>query len=61
LLQVIRHMLGQQNVPGIAAIHDSLRYIDASAGNVRLFIQVGNFADRTAVNPHPHPKFRMFF
>ena len=36
LFQIIRHMLRDQDVPRIAAIHHPLRDVDAGAGNVRL-------------------------
>ena len=42
---------------GIAAIHHSLRDVDASPGDIRLFVQIGDFIDRAAVNSHSHPKF----
>ena len=54
-------MLRKQDVPGIAAIHHPLRDVDASAGNVGLFVQISDFIDRAAVNAHPHLKFGMIF
>src|SRR5437667_3841887 len=59
LLPIIRDMLADQNVSGIAAIHHSLRDVDASASDIRLFVQIGDFVDRAAVNSHSHPKFGM--
>ena len=59
MFQVIRYMFGKKNVPGIAAIHHSLRHVDASAGDVRLFVYIGDFVHRAAVNAHAHLKFRM--
>ena len=34
LLQVLGHSLREKNVTGIAAIHHSLRHVDACAGNI---------------------------
>ena len=34
-LQVLSHMLGEEDVPGIAAIHHPLRHVDAGARHVR--------------------------
>ena len=36
--EILGDMPGEQNVAGIAAIHHSLRKVNARAGNVRLFI-----------------------
>ena len=38
LFQVFADMLGDQNVSGIATIHDSLRHVDASPGDIRLLV-----------------------
>src|SRR5436190_14812092 len=57
LLQVLGDMFRKQNVSGIAAIHYSLRDIDAGAGDVRLLVQIADLVNRTAVNPHPDAKF----
>ena len=45
----------------ITAIHHPLCDVDAGARDVGLFVQIGDFVDRTAVNSHPDPKFGMFF
>ena len=34
LFQVFRHMLGKQDVTGIAAIHDPLSHVNSSPGNI---------------------------
>ena len=52
-------MFGEQNVSGIAAIHHPLRDVDSGAGDIGLLVHIGDFADRTAVNSHAHPKFGM--
>ena len=51
--------LREEDVTGIAAIHHSLRDIDAGAGDVGLFVQISDFVDRAAVNAHPDLKLRM--
>ena len=61
VLQVVGDTPGEKNVSGIAAIHHPLRDVDAGAGNVGLFVQVGDFIDRAAVNSHSHVKFGMIF
>ena len=59
LHQIIRHVLGEKNVPGVAAIHHPLRHVDAGPGDVGAPAHVGHLAHRSAVNAHPHRKFRM--
>ncbi len=55
--QIIRHMLGEKNVAGVAAIHHPLRHVDAGPGDVGASAHVGHLAHRSAVNAHPHRKF----
>jgi hypothetical protein len=52
LRQVVRHTATQKNVPVIAAIHDSLRRINSTTGNVELFINIPDQLYKTAVNTH---------
>ena len=59
LLQVIGDAFGNKDVSGIATIHHALRDVDSRSGNVRLFVQVGNFIYRAAVNAHADVQFRM--
>src|SRR2546430_1592994 len=54
MLQVIGDTFGEKNVAGIAAIHHALGDIDAGAGDVRLFVQVSDVIDRSAVDSHSH-------
>src|SRR5262249_47739582 len=58
--QVFGDMLGEENVAGIATIHDTLREIQASAGEIRSFVYIDNAANWPAVNPHPKLQARMF-
>jgi hypothetical protein len=59
LLQVFRHMFGEQNVAGITAIHHPLGHVDARAGNIGAAVHIGHFAHRPAVNSHPHRYLRV--
>ena len=52
-------MLGEKNVPGVAAIHHPLRHVYPGAGDIRLFVQIGDRINRTAVDSHSDPKFGM--
>src|SRR5437763_2881645 len=61
LFQIVGHMLGEQNVTGITAIHYPLRDVDSGSGDIRLLIEITDFIDRAAVNPHAHPQFGMTF
>ena len=58
--QIIRHVLGEEDVPGVAAIHHPLRHVDAGPGDVGPPTHVGHLAHRPAVNAHPHRNLRMF-
>src|SRR5207302_7357473 len=57
LLEIFSHMLGDENVTRVTAIHHSLRDIDSSSGNVRATTYVHYAADRSAVNPHTQLEF----
>ena len=57
--QIIRHVLREENVPGVAAIHHPLRHVDAGPGDVGAPAHVGHLAHRSAVNAHAHGKFRV--
>ncbi len=58
--QIIGHMLGEENVASVAAIHHALRHVDAGPGDVGAPAHVGHLAHRSAVNAHAHRKFRVF-
>src|SRR6516225_3261212 len=57
--QVLRHMMGEKDVTGVAAIHDPLRYVDAASSYVRAFVYVHHTTDRSTVNAHPHLQTRI--
>jgi len=52
LHQIVRHVLGEEDVPGVAAIHHPLRHVDAGAGDVGSLIDIDDFIDRAAVDSH---------
>ena len=54
LRQVPSDPLREKNVIDVAAIHHPLRYINAGAGKVSVAVNINDFADGPAVNPHAH-------
>ena len=61
LLQIFRDSFREQDVPAIAAIHHSLRHVDAWPGDIRAPTDIGYLADRAAVNTHSHWEVGMCF
>src|SRR3954451_17624406 len=59
LRQVVGHVLRQQNVAGIATIHDSLGDINASSREVWSIVNVFDLINRSAMNPHANRAVRM--
>ena len=57
--QIIGHVLGEEDVPGVTAIHHALRHVDAGAGDVGAAGHVGHLAHWSAVNAHADGKLRM--
>jgi hypothetical protein len=55
LTQVLRYVRGQKNMPGITAIHHTLRNIDSRTGYIRFLVNINNSVDRAAVDSHPQP------
>ena len=58
MFQIFRHVFTQQNVTSVAAIHHSLRDVDACAGDIGALIYVADFVHRAAVNSHSKLKTR---
>ena len=52
LSEVVRHMFGQENMSGIAAIHYPLRHVDSGSSYVGAVIYIGDLIDRATVNAH---------
>ena len=61
VFKIFGDMFRDQNVTAITAIHHPLGNVDASARDIRLFVQVGDFVDRATVNSHTDVKFGMIF
>jgi hypothetical protein len=59
LLEIVRDTFGEQDVSGIAAIHDALRHIDSDTRDIGLFVQIGDLVNRAAMDSHAHLQFRM--
>src|SRR5438067_6537040 len=57
--QIFSDVLGEQNVPGITAIHHTLSDIDSSTGDIRALIDIYYAANRSAVHTHPQSQPRM--
>ena len=58
--QIFSDVLGEKNVPGVAAIHHSLRHVDASASEIGPFVYIDHPANGSAVDSHPKLQSRMF-
>ncbi len=61
LREIVRHPFGEENVPGVAAIHHPLRHVDAPAGDIGPLVHVGHFVNRSTVNAHSQLQLRMSF
>src|SRR5205809_7865870 len=61
LLEVVGDTFGKENVPGISAIHHSLRNVDPSAGDVGSPVNINDFIDGAAVDAHPDTQFGLRF
>jgi hypothetical protein len=59
--EVFGDVFREKNVPSIPTVHHSPGDVDTSPGHIHLLVQIGNFFDGAAVNPHTHSKFRMTF
>src|SRR5436189_5866228 len=58
-LQIFSDVLREQDVSGVAAVHDPLCHIDASASHVRFSGCVYNPTDGSTVYAHSQLKFRV--
>src|SRR4051794_10893894 len=59
LLDVLGHVLGDEDVAGVTAIHYSLGNIDPRASDVGAATDVYHAAHWSTVNTHPQLEFRM--
>ena len=51
--QIFSDVFGEKNVPGVAAIHHSLRHVKASAREIGSFVYIDHSANWPAVDSHP--------
>src|SRR5438876_8906691 len=52
LLEIFGRMFGQQNVPGVTAVHHPLGRVDTATSHICLAVYIHHSADRTAVYAH---------
>ena len=57
--QILRHVPGQKNMPGIAAIQHPLRDIYSRSCKVCFVVDIGDSVDWTTVDSHPDLNVRM--
>src|SRR6266550_4989239 len=57
--QIFRHMPGQKNMPGIAAIQYPLRDVYSRSCKVRFVVHICDSVDWPTVNSHPYLNVRM--
>jgi len=55
LFEIIGHALGKKDVTCVTAVHYPLGDVYSSAGDVRLFVKIGYFIDRSAMDSHSQP------
>src|SRR4030095_3211910 len=58
--QIFSDVFGQKNVPGVAAIHHSVRNVEPSAREIGPFVYIHHPANWPAVDSHPKLQTRMF-
>ena len=59
LRQIVGDAFTHENMAGVAAIHHSLRDVDAYAGDVFAPVCILHMMDRAAVDSHPHWQTRL--
>src|SRR5438093_4927424 len=60
LFQILRHVLGNEDVAGITTIHHPLRDVDSSSRNIGTTTYVYHAANRSAMDPHAQLQLRVF-
>jgi len=60
LFQILRHVLGNEDVAGITTIHHPLRDVDSSSRNIGTTTYVYHAANRAAMDPHAQLQLRVF-
>src|SRR5262245_14307609 len=51
-------MLGEENMSGVATIHNALRHVDSCPEEIGLIVHIRDWIDRATVNAHAYFKFR---
>src|SRR5262245_7107197 len=59
VFQVFCEMFGEENVSGIAAVHDALCNINSSSSEIGLIVHICEWIYRSTVNTHSYFEFRM--
>ena len=59
VFQVLGEMLGEENMAGVAAIHDALCDVDSSSSEIGLIVHICDWIDRATVNAHAYFKLRV--
>src|SRR5205814_4443049 len=57
--QVLSHMMGEKDVPGVSAIHHPLRHVDAGTSHIGAFVHVDHATVGATGNAIPTFKPRM--
>src|SRR5437870_2244471 len=60
LFQILRHVLGNEDVAGITTIHHPLRDVDSSSRNIGTTTYVYHAANRAAMDPHAQLQLWVF-
>src|SRR6266513_2226926 len=60
LFQILRHVLGDEDVTGITTIHHPLRNVDSCSGYVCAATYVHYATDRSAMDPHAQLQLWVF-
>src|SRR6266436_1351110 len=60
LFQILRHVLGDEDVTSITTIHHALRDVDSSSRDIGATTYVDHAADRSAMDPHAELQLRVF-
>jgi len=60
LFKILGDMLGQQNVPGVPAVHHPLRHVQTGAREIGAIIHLNHAAHWPTVDSHPKLQAGMF-
>ena len=54
VFQIFGEMLREENMSGIATIHDALRHVNSSPEEIGLIVHIRDWIDRPTVNAHAY-------